>query len=192
MSASHANGKSTSFLTQTIDLRRRAVPPFPRECFGNLQALAAATCPNDPSPPLGSLVAKMRESAAKIDGGYVDRMRGDGGLMGYYENLRRVWNEYSEELDVLPISSLCGGGVYGVDFGWGKPAWFSKCDSDGEGEVWNRVWLNDTRNGDGIEAWVVLEEEYMKVFDQVEDLRGLAIVDPNPFSCDEVALFAKL
>ncbi|KAG6422717.1 hypothetical protein SASPL_113097 [Salvia splendens] len=150
MSASHANGKSTSFLTQTIDLRRRS----PR----NASATPGAR---------GRHVAKMRESAAKIDGGYVDRMRGDGGLMGYYENLRRVWIEYSEEFDVLPISSLCGGGVYGVDFGWGKPAWFCKCDGGGEAEVWNRVWLNDTRNGDGIEAWVILEEEYMKVLNEL-------------------------
>lgn len=180
MAASLASGKSTSLLTQTLDLRRRAQPPFPPECFGNLLALAPATAANDANAKIGTLVGKMRSSITKIDDDYVNRMRGDGGLMGYYENLRLTWSDYSPEFDILPISSLCGLDLYGVDFGWGKPVWFSKCDLGDEPEIWNRVWLVDTKNGNGIEAWVVLEEKYMSVFDGDEDLRALASVDLHP------------
>ncbi|XP_057773344.1 stemmadenine O-acetyltransferase-like [Salvia miltiorrhiza] len=183
MYASLANGKSTSFITQTLDLRRRAQPPFPPEWFGNFQALAPATSRNDQNVALGALVRKIRDSTNKINDDYINRMRGDGGLMGYYKNLRLAWIQYSQEFDILPISSVCGLDVYDVDFGWGKPVWFSKCDTSNDsemGSVWNRVWLIDTRNGDGIEAWVILEDEYMSVFDQVQELRTLASVDPNP------------
>ncbi|KAL6504807.1 hypothetical protein OROHE_023565 [Orobanche hederae] len=38
----------------------------------------------------------------------------------------------------------------------------------------------DTRDGDGIEAWVILDEKYMSVFEDVEDLRALALRDPSP------------
>ncbi|XP_057773271.1 stemmadenine O-acetyltransferase-like [Salvia miltiorrhiza] len=184
MSASLVNGKSTSLLAQTLDLRRRAQPPFPPECFGNFLALAPATSTNDENAELGDLVKKMRDSITKIDDDYINRMRGDEGLMGYYENLRLMWTEYSQEVDILPISSVCGHGVYDIDFGWGKPVWSSRCETsniDSEmGLVWNRIWLTDTRFGDGIEAWVILEDKYMSVFDQVEELRAIASVDPSP------------
>ncbi|XP_057773307.1 stemmadenine O-acetyltransferase-like [Salvia miltiorrhiza] len=182
MSASLANGKSTSLLTQTLDLRRRARPPFPAECFGNFLTLAPATSNNNENAELGALVRKMRDSISKVDDDYINRMRGDRGLMGYYENLQLLWTEYSQEFDFLPISSVCGLDAYDVDYGWGKPVWYSKCDISNESEVWNRVWLIDTRNGDGIEAWVILEDKYMSVFDRVEELRALASVDPCPTS----------
>ncbi|XP_047975175.1 stemmadenine O-acetyltransferase-like [Salvia hispanica] len=183
MYASLANGKSTSLLTQTVDLRRRAQPPFPPECFGNFLAIAPAISTNDDKVTLGALVRKMRDSIIKIDDKYINRMRGDLGLSGYYQNLQNMWTEYSPEFDILPISSLCGNNLYGVDFGWGKPLWFSRCDSINEsmdGSVWNRIWLIETRNGDGIEAWVVLHHKYMSIFNQVKELTTLASVDPTP------------
>ncbi|KAL6544581.1 hypothetical protein OROMI_023443 [Orobanche minor] len=138
MAASLANGKSTSLLTQTLDLRRRAQPPFTQECFGNFLTVAPATAANDTNADLGTLVGKMRDSITKIDDDYINRMAGDGGLMGYYENLQLTWADFSPEFDILPISSLCGLDLYSVDFGWGKPVWFSKCDLGNEAEVWNR------------------------------------------------------
>ncbi|XP_042005754.1 stemmadenine O-acetyltransferase-like [Salvia splendens] len=176
MYASLANGKSTSLLTQTVDLRRRAQPPFPPECFGNFLGLAPTTT---------TLHWKMRDSIVKIDDDYINRMRGDLGLLGYYQNLQNTWTEYSPEFDILPISSLCGHNFYGVDFGWGKPIWFSRCDTINEsmeGLVWNMIWLVETRNGEGIEAWVILHHKYMSIFNQVKELTTLASINPTPTS----------
>ncbi|KAK6131054.1 hypothetical protein DH2020_035207 [Rehmannia glutinosa] len=181
ISASLANNVSATVLTHAVNLRRRADPPFPSDCFGNFPGLAAATSSanENEKAELGQLVRKMRDAISKIDGDYVNRMRGDEGrLLGY--------RGIPEGIDFLSISSWCGFGIYGADFGWGKPVWLTRCDkgSDLESLFLNVVWLMDTRGG-GIEAWVILEENYMSVFDNVEELRALASIDPSPLDIPE-------
>ncbi|KAG6405775.1 hypothetical protein SASPL_133369 [Salvia splendens] len=67
---------------------------------------AFAISTNDDKVTLGALVSKMRDSIVKIDDDYINRMRGDS---GYYQNLQNMWTEeYAQEFDILPISSLCG------------------------------------------------------------------------------------
>lgn len=183
MAASAANNKEFSVLTHAVNVRRRARPPFPSECFGNWPGLAAAASSNEADVDLGVLVGKMRESIGKIDDDFVSRLRGDGGLSGYHENLRQTWSDIPAGADSLAISSWCSFGFYDINFGWGKPVWMTRCDngSDSKSQFLNTVWLMDTRNGDGIEAWVILDEKYMSVFHQIEELRALASIDPSPF-----------
>ncbi|KAL3634910.1 hypothetical protein CASFOL_021964 [Castilleja foliolosa] len=181
MVASRANHRSVSVMTHAVNLRRRAEPKFPDEVFGNFPGMAAASAENE-GFELGQLVGKMRAAIKKIDGEFVKRLQGDDGFSGYLENLRLMWSEIHENADLLPISSWCGFGLYGVDFGFGKPAWLTRCDSgcDEGSRFLNVVWLMDTRDGDGIEAWVTLDEKYMSVFEKVDDLRVFASCDPSP------------
>ncbi|GFP80160.1 vinorine synthase [Phtheirospermum japonicum] len=186
MAASRANHRSASVMTHAVNLRRRAEPPFPAECFGNFPGLAAAAAYNgeieNEGFELGQLLGKMRAAIAKIDGEFVKRLQGDDGMSGYLENLRLTWRDIPENADLLSISSWCGFGLYGVDFGFGKPAWLTRCDSgcDAGSRFLNVVWLMDARDGVGIEAWVILEEKYMSVFENVDDLRVFASCDPSP------------
>ncbi|KAL6522105.1 hypothetical protein OROMI_031982 [Orobanche minor] len=112
MAASLANGNSASVLTHAVNLRRRAEPPFPTECFGNFPGLAATSARNGSSFGIGQLVREMREAIRKIDGGFVNRLHGDEGLWGYRENLRLTWSDIPENADLLSISSWCGFGLY--------------------------------------------------------------------------------
>ncbi|KAL0304790.1 UNVERIFIED_CONTAM: Tabersonine-19-hydroxy-O-acetyltransferase [Sesamum calycinum] len=136
---------------------------------------------NDTGKNLGYLVTKIRDAVRKIDEDLVNRLLGDEGFLGYRENLQRT-SEIFENADLLSISSWCGFSWYSADFGWGKPMWLTKCNvgSDSETRFLRDVLLLDTRNGDGIQAWVILEEKYMSVFDNVEELRELASCDPSP------------
>ncbi|KAK9071064.1 hypothetical protein SSX86_009632 [Deinandra increscens subsp. villosa] len=63
------------------------------------------------------------------------------------------------------ITSWCKFPIYEADFGWGKPCWVS-----GAGRSLDMVTLMDDENGDGIEAWVSLNEKDMKLFEQDEDI----------------------
>ncbi|KAL0309403.1 UNVERIFIED_CONTAM: Stemmadenine O-acetyltransferase [Sesamum radiatum] len=181
MAASLANNKFVSLLTHAVNLRRRANPPFPSDCFGNFLGLALAFSANDTGKNLGYLVTKIRDAVRKIDEDLVNRLLGDEGFLVYRENLQRT-SEVFENADLLTISSWCGFSWYSADFGWGKPMWLTKCNvgSDSETRFLHDVLLLDTRNGDGIEAWVILDEKYMSVFDNVEELRELASCDPSP------------
>ncbi|KAL3515511.1 hypothetical protein ACH5RR_022413 [Cinchona calisaya] len=64
-------------------------------------------------------------------------------------------------VDVYVCTSWCRFPIYEVDFGWGKPHWVSQISKPFEGIV-----LLDTKNGDGVEAWVSLQENYMIEFER--------------------------
>lgn len=38
----------------------------------------------------------------------------------------------------------------------------------------------DTRDGDGIEAWLIMDQRYFPEFDKIQELRDLASIDPSP------------
>ena len=62
--------------------------------------------------------------------------------------------------------SWCRCSLYQADFGWGKPMRLSPLGAGSK----NITCLNDTREGEGIEAFVTLEEQEMVVFEGDEEL----------------------
>ncbi|KAJ6410652.1 hypothetical protein OIU84_007409 [Salix udensis] len=58
--------------------------------------------------------------------------------------------------------------VYEADFGWGKPGWVSGLYVPGV----EMVLLVDTKDGDGIEAWVSLEEDTVLLFQENPDIKA--------------------
>ncbi|KAK8960176.1 Deacetylvindoline O-acetyltransferase [Platanthera guangdongensis] len=55
------------------------------------------------------------------------------------------------------FSSWCRFPAYGMDFGWGKPAWVAF----GGSIIKHSVVIVDRKGGDGVEAWVSLEQDEM-------------------------------
>ncbi|CAA0831153.1 HXXXD-type acyl-transferase family protein [Striga hermonthica] len=172
-----------SLITHGVNMRKKANPSFPKNSFGNFVWLRPITSPNDgPSRDLAQLSSKVRGAILKVDSDFVQRMAGRNGFSGYLENVEDTWKEFPEEADYVLCSSWCNFGLYGVDFGWGKPVWITKCDADSERE-WpflNMLWLMDTREGDGIEAWLSLDEQYAAALDEVKEFRALAMINPSP------------
>ncbi|KAK0582465.1 hypothetical protein LWI29_025939 [Acer saccharum] len=74
------------------------------------------------------------------------------------------------EGDVHLFSSLRNLPFYEVDFGWGKPAWVRFAQRPYKG-----VLFIDGKDGNGIEAWVTMEEEEMDYFQQDPDVVLLSI-----------------
>ncbi|KAJ9538069.1 LOW QUALITY PROTEIN: hypothetical protein OSB04_030802 [Centaurea solstitialis] len=66
------------------------------------------------------------------------------------------------------FTSWCRFPIYEANFGWGKPTWASDAGSSIE-----IITLMDDRHGDGIIAWVSLNEKDMCAFEQDEDLLAL-------------------
>jgi shikimate O-hydroxycinnamoyltransferase len=72
------------------------------------------------------------------------------------------------EMDLYMFNSWCRMPVYQADFGWGKPGWVSGLYVPGV----EMVFLVDTKDGDGIEAWVSLEEDTMLLFQENPDIKA--------------------
>nr|QNR60312.1 ASAT4-like protein [Solanum quitoense] len=64
--------------------------------------------------------------------------------------------------DIYVCTSWCGFPWYEADFGWGKPSWVSSISLN----FGQTIILMDTKNGDGIEAWVGLKENVMIEFEK--------------------------
>ncbi|XP_051143505.1 stemmadenine O-acetyltransferase-like [Andrographis paniculata] len=183
ITASLKNGKSASAMAVAANLRGRAHPPFPSDCFGNFISITTASSINRTTGEYKELARKFRDTIKKVDGEYVSSIQGDGGLLGL-EKIQSMYAEVPDGADLLSVSSWCRFGGYDIDFGWGKPLWMTTYvhgGSDMETSKYiNLVGLMDTRNGHGIEALVTLGETYMPFFDAIEELHDLACVEPSP------------
>ncbi|XP_006351755.1 acetyl-CoA-benzylalcohol acetyltransferase-like [Solanum tuberosum] len=79
-----------------------------------------------------------------------------------------------DEMDIYSCTSWCGFSWYEADFGWGKPFWVSSVSLDAI-EV---IMLMDTKDSDGVEAWVSLKENDMAEFERDDDI--LTFCSPLP------------
>ncbi|KAL8255920.1 hypothetical protein R6Q59_030987 [Mikania micrantha] len=86
-------------------------------------------------------------------------------------------------VEVFTFSSWCGFPLYEIDFGWGKPRWISVTNTPFK----NGIMMMDTKEGNGIEVWVNLEEDVMAIFEQDHDL--LAYCSPGTYGADYPDVF---
>ncbi|XP_073036611.1 epi-neemfruitin B 7-O-acetyltransferse L7AT-like [Primulina eburnea] len=164
-------------LTHPVNLRRRADPALPDESFGNFLWLTAAQCNSPADTNLKDLASEVRRAVRKIDNGFIKVLQNNG----FYENLEETRKVLPEGANCLAFSSWCKFGLYGVDFGWGKPIWISSFVSgDSPAMMANSVTLMDTRFGDGVEAWLILDEKYVAAFEENEDIQNDVLVNPSP------------
>ncbi|KAL9423754.1 hypothetical protein AB3S75_035777 [Citrus x aurantiifolia] len=80
-----------------------------------------------------------------------------------------------DDTESYSYSSWCGFPFYDGDFGWGKPTWMTATS-------WafnNIVLIMDAKHGDGVEAWVNLDEDAMFLFEQNEELLAFALLNPS-------------
>ncbi|XP_047944744.1 stemmadenine O-acetyltransferase-like isoform X2 [Salvia hispanica] len=165
-------------LTPAVNLRKRALPPFPEDSFGNMVWVPKIVCNSPQEKGLADLVWEVKRGIANIDGEFVRRL-GNDGLNEYLEKLR---NEMPQQANWLCFSSWVNMGFYEVDFGWGKPVWLSGFfmqHSESETMVLcNGVTLMDSRDGE-IEAFALFDQKYVAGFEKNDLIRNYARVNPN-------------
>ncbi|KAK1388615.1 Vinorine synthase [Heracleum sosnowskyi] len=175
--------KRPSLLTHIVNLRKRFAPTLSDYSLGNLIWVASAKC-KATCEQLGpdGLVNEVRKGIYKINGDFVKKMRGDKGPAVMSKSLQEIGNFGSKTgVDYYGFTSWCKMGFYEADFGWGKPLWVSSVSLDTE-VFMNLIILMDSKCGEGIEAWVTLDEQEMKILEQDLTLLSLASLDPSPNS----------
>ncbi|MCD9640371.1 hypothetical protein HAX54_025647 [Datura stramonium] len=112
---------------------------------------------------VANMVVALRKGLLEFDNHYVKRLKGDKAIGTALELIRDAMSllNRKDEGDLYHFSSWCGYSFYDVDFGWGTPIVFSSIES----KFKNMIFLTDTKDG-GVEAWVTLSEEDMKMFEK--------------------------
>ncbi|KAL8107521.1 hypothetical protein AgCh_024074 [Apium graveolens] len=158
-------------IIEAVNIRKRTVPPLPNHQFGNLYILSCVQSVVGPERVvgLGSLVNCLSESVK----GVVDACRtvlshGKERETMISHGVYKLMNSFSDPnmFFAASFTSWSKFPFYEADFGWGKPVWFSIPNIP----MKNNVVLIDDKSGEGIEAWVCLEENYMKNFKQHTDI----------------------
>ncbi|PKI39182.1 hypothetical protein CRG98_040428 [Punica granatum] len=132
---------------------------------------------------LPSLVGELRGALSKVDGEFLSRLRQDNSLIsGSLEKVLGVGlSEYGQGVDHFVCSSWCSFEFYDIDFGWGRPVWVSSIGLC-KPMFLNLIFLVDTRSGDGIEAWVTMDEPEMALLQEDTELRAFANLNPSPLT----------
>ena len=154
----------TSLASHAMNLREKIVPPLPGICCGNLYTEVPATFMADSGktelPNLKDLVGLLREVKFK------ESVSREDVLLTVIKSTNELHEAFGkEDIDVYNFTSWCRFPFYGNDFGWGNPAWMTRCHTPVE-----MISLQDTECGDGIEAWVTLEKKDMLQFQQDGDI----------------------
>ncbi|KAI3827867.1 hypothetical protein L1987_01954 [Smallanthus sonchifolius] len=170
------NGQSkASFVQQGVNLRDKIVPKVPDNSCGNFVSVAIARV--EPGQvnniDLHGFLMILNDSIKKIESDYAKALMSTN---KEYEVLMEPFLEYSRniannDVNFYAFTSWCKFSFYNADFGWGKPVW----RSTGHYAATNFVLLMDDQEGDGVEAWVHLDEKHMCKLEQDLDIQAYAI-----------------
>ncbi|KAL5788641.1 hypothetical protein ACOSP7_005590 [Xanthoceras sorbifolium] len=159
----------TSLLVVVMNLRGKKFKKIPENCCGNLFSRVTARFDQGNERKIMGLNEFVDQVMGAIRNSNMEYAKvvtqGGDDEDGFFSKvIMKPYIELFEETrkeegDVQIFSSVRNFPFYEVDFGWGKPAWVSFAQ-----RVYKGVLLIDGKDGDGIEAWVTMEENEMAYF----------------------------
>jgi hypothetical protein len=178
MKASRTNSGSSSRLSalfQNVNIRNRTVPPVPNDSAGNFVGSFIAKT-EDAEAELHGLVAELRKGIEEFCTKAIRLTVSEDILVICETRMEAIGMLTRDDMDFYVCTSWCRFPLYeAADFGWGKPMWMSSAIPTAK----NMVLLVDTKGGDGIESWVQLSEEDMKLFESDQELLAYASRNPS-------------
>ncbi|KAJ8532180.1 hypothetical protein K7X08_012103 [Anisodus acutangulus] len=160
-SAKHGHSRDST-LVFAMNMRGKTKLPSLEHALGNFCVAAFATLEaNQTRKELNDFVNLVR-STSKDTSAHIGKAS--------VEDITSMFVNYSphgqkNETDIYLCSSLCRFPWYEADFGWGKPSWVNTISKNVE-----MISLIDTKNGEGIEARVSLNENDMAEFENDPDI----------------------
>ncbi|WCJ41065.1 HXXXD-type acyl-transferase family protein [Euphorbia peplus] len=171
---SNPNSSKSYVWAFAMNLRSRFTPPVPENHVGNLVQVVAPKVEKEME--LKGLVGVIEEEMQEYLENNVKKLQGEHGVATICELGKEFADKaFNDKTDFFMSTSWCRFGLYNADFGWGKPAWVSFVTTN----MRNICVLFDTKDGEGIEAWINLSEEEMSLFESDEQLLQFAQVNPS-------------
>ncbi|KAG6422900.1 hypothetical protein SASPL_113282 [Salvia splendens] len=165
-----------ALIAHAINVRERTVPPVPKHACGTWVSIShvelSAVERQAAARDFPKLVREMREATVR---GIKDCTRilsdkefGRWALVDSYAEIAEK-GLIREDYKVIYVTDWSKFGDYELDFGFGKAIWVSLADVPLE----DLMILMNTRENDGIEAWVYLDELDMTYFQKDQHIQML-------------------
>lgn len=161
------------FILQLINMRERTIPPMAKHACGNLVIRSCTEAKDIGFQELADLMSEdVDRSISKCS--EILSLDEDGLNKLMVESLMgTVTASLSGEANLVWFTDWSKFGFYEVDFGWGEPVGATVAPAAIANGFPGAV-LMGNKEGDGIEAWVCLDEHDMALFEQDEEIRMLA------------------
>ncbi|KAL5578171.1 hypothetical protein UlMin_019870 [Ulmus minor] len=161
-----------SVMYEAVNIRKRLVPNLPEKSIGNLVWNYAVKIEPENEIELQGLVSLHRKAIGEFTESCEERLT--------WEAICRHSSEMNDfiksgDIEIYMSSSWCRFPFYEANFGWGEPLWVCL----GSMPTKNFVFLIDTKDGDGIEAWLALSAEEMTFFERNQELLAFASLNPS-------------
>ncbi|XP_065847788.1 stemmadenine O-acetyltransferase-like [Euphorbia lathyris] len=160
-----ATNNTKSMVLNSVNVRQRLNPPIPEQSFGNLVWIAAAVIDTDDDREgecCYEIGRRIKDSIRGVNAETLEELKKGElhfSMEAFMECLKGGMARYS-------FSSWCHFPIYEVDFGWGMPEWVTTSSVF----IDNVVTFLDTKQGQGIEAWVNMTEDDMAKFENDKHL----------------------
>ncbi|CAN4106530.1 unnamed protein product [Withania somnifera] len=160
-----------------VNIRQRIVPPLPENSFGNFFLLTSAIA--NVENEWCSLVGKIKSAIGRIDGNYVEKIRGEDGLefvKSNFNQLEKLIMSQGDDFRVLTIASWCKFPINKANFGWGESTLTMVAILGLRDTI---VLLDSAEFPGGVEAWVVMADQEMRLFEKDKQLQDFTTLDAN-------------
>ncbi|XP_061948857.1 stemmadenine O-acetyltransferase-like [Populus nigra] len=139
-----------SLLTLPLNLRGKVDLLITENSFGNLYRMVGVRFnPKESSSEMHHLVSLLNDAVNKANKDCEKVVNSDDVIAMVSKSMEEIHNgARNGDLDICVVPSWCKFPFYQIDFGFGKPTWFSSVHKPLE-----IVLLVDTKFGTGIEAW---------------------------------------
>ncbi|XAR67949.1 Vinorine synthase, partial [Bertholletia excelsa] len=161
---------------QTVDLRRRMSPPLPDNTIGNLVWQVPMFIKRGEQLELHEFISRLRKVMVEFCDEKAKKLKGMAGFMEVMCSMTKWAVHFMGNRVLYRCSSWCRSPLYeAADFGWGRPVWVSSASQ----EFRNIVVLVDTKDGDGVEAWVSLDKPVMALLERDKEILEFVSLNPN-------------
>lgn len=104
-------------------------------------------------------------------------MRGFTAMIKYLNQKAAMVLFSRENPEFFAFTSWLTFGYVEIDYGWGKPVWVGVMGEVGSGR--KLTMLQKTIRGNGIEAWVTLDEKVMDILEHDPEFLAFATLNPG-------------
>ncbi|XP_010531415.1 PREDICTED: BAHD acyltransferase At5g47980-like [Tarenaya hassleriana] len=180
-SRSSSETLKTSVLQLVVNLRRW-VSSLSENTIGNLLSFMILQNERREMEEIMEVVGELRKKKEQFSSTSNERFSGgDKSSMNILEFVKEMVKLYSrtKDLELYTSNSWCKLQIYEADFGWGKPVWVT---GRGTSIFKNLMLLLDAKDGEGVEAWITLSQEHMKVLEHDTEFLEFASLNPPPLS----------
>nr|BDW80080.1 BAHD acyltransferase [Arnebia euchroma] len=166
-----SNSSKPSIFIQVVNMRPLISPPISSNSVGNFTNFFGVPFFDTKDLTFPGLVSELNKAKVqfydKFKGVTADELRQE--IMNSIEQMKMM-SSGEASLDQYICTSMCRYPFYDNDFGWGKP----ERVIFGASGVKNFIILIDGPNGEGIEAFVPLDEKVMNLFESDPELLQFA------------------